>query len=75
MSLDLLKLIFGYLLLGILGTLIWAVARGQVFKDSSYGLDSLILGLMLLIQKWAEWAFIRRSGKPDASVEDKEDDK
>lgn len=61
MNLDKLKMIFGFILLGILAALITLVALGHVNKDTSYGLDTLITGLLLIIQQWASWAFNRRT--------------
>lgn len=64
MKLNTLKMWYGYLLLVILGTLIAMVALGHVNKETSYGLDGLITGLLMLIQQWASWAFNRRNDKP-----------
>lgn len=63
MNLNTLKMWYGYLLLLILGTLIAMVSLGHVNKETSYGLDGLITGLLMLIQQWASWAFNRRNDK------------
>lgn len=57
MSLDRLKLFFGFMLLVILAALVCIIALGKVAKETSYGLDGLMTGLLLLTQQWASWCF------------------
>lgn len=52
-----LKMLFGFYLLTIFAALIIIIAIGHVMKESSYGLDLLIGGLLVLSGGFAHWAF------------------
>jgi len=56
-------MIFGFCLLAVVGIVIIVIALGKVQKETSYGLDVVLIMLSPLINKWAEWAFSRTEEK------------
>lgn len=57
MSLERLKMIFGFLLLVLLATLAGVIAIGNVRQESSFGLQDILGGLLVLSGGFAHWAF------------------
>ena len=81
MSDDRLKLLYGYVLTGVIVTLGLALGLGKVEEKSSFGLRELILILGMLASQWAQWAFAGSRGKqpiempaPAAIVEPKKEE-
>jgi hypothetical protein len=66
-KLTLAKMAFGYLLLLLLGGLILTIALGRVHAESSYGLDQLIGGLLVIAGGFAHWAFGQDGDEEDKS--------
>jgi thiol:disulfide interchange protein len=52
-----LKMTFGFLLLVILGVLAAAIALGEVKESTSFGLDQVLGGLLVLAGGFAHWAY------------------
>jgi hypothetical protein len=52
-----LKMIFGFMLLIILGSLAAVIAIGKIEATTSYGLDLIIGGLLTLSGGFVGWAF------------------
>ena len=59
MNLQLLKMIFGFLLLVLLAVLAAIIALGEVRADTSHGLNEILGGLLVLAGGFAHWAFTR----------------
>lgn len=53
------KLIFGFCLLGALLVLAVVVGLAKVSAETSFGLDRIITGLLMLASGFATWAFGR----------------
>lgn len=67
-SMDRMKLIFGYTLLLMLGALAFAIAIGKVHSESSFGLMPILTTLSTLAGAFASWAF-REKHSTDAVSE------
>ena len=61
LSLDEWKMVWGFLLLFIVGGLISRIALGKVEEATSYGLLPMIAMLAVLVGQWAQWAFGTKS--------------
>lgn len=57
MSLDKLKMIFGFLLLTILAALAACIGLGKVEAHTSYGLDTVLGGLLTMAGGFVQWSF------------------
>lgn len=57
MSVTQQKMVFGFLLLVILATLIIVIAVGKVEQQTSYGLEGVIGALATLAGAFGNWAF------------------
>ncbi len=51
------RMIFGFCLLVVVCAVIIVIALGHVQKETSYGLDVVLIMLSPLSNKWADWAF------------------
>lgn len=60
--LPFLKMVFGFLLLVVIAVLAGAIALGEVKQDSSFGLQELLGGLLVLAGGFAQWAFTESKG-------------
>jgi len=56
-KLVLLKMIFGFMLLTLLAALAAIIALGKVEAESSFGLEQILGGLLVLAGGFAHWAF------------------
>ena len=59
--LDLLKMIWGFILLGLIGYLAHAFAVGIVEEKTSFGLPALLVALALFADRFTTWAFVGKS--------------
>jgi len=57
LTIDQLKMLFGFVLLIELGILCGIVAIGHVRPETSAGLDGIIGGLLVLAGGFSNWAF------------------
>lgn len=55
--LPFLKMLFGVLLLVVLATLAAVIGLGKVEQSSSFGLQDIISGLLVLAGAYSQWAF------------------
>lgn len=55
--LPFLKMLFGILLLFLLATLAAVIGLGKVEEATSFGLQSILGGLLVLAGGYAQWAF------------------
>lgn len=62
---PLLKVLFGYLLLLILGSLAVLIGLGKVEATSSYGLDIILGGLLTMAGAFSGWCFEKRDRQQD----------
>lgn len=60
---DRLKMIFGFALLVLLAALATVIALAHVEMQSSFGLDQILGGLLVLAGGFAHWAFQGPSDK------------
>ena len=68
MNLSLLKMAWGFILLGIIGYLAHAFALGTVEEKTSFGLPFLLGALTLLADRFGSWAFhIKSKNDPPPS--------
>ena len=51
------KMLFGFLLLLVIGALCATIAIGHVRQETSYGLPEILGGLLVLAGGFANWAF------------------
>lgn len=65
LSLDEWKMVWGFLLLFIVGGLTSRIALGKVEESTSYGLLPMIAMLAVLTGQWAQWAFGAKAGKDE----------
>ncbi len=63
MRLQILKMIFGFLLLILLAVLAAVIGLGHVEQATSYGLEGIVGGLLVLSGGFAHWAFGERQGE------------
>lgn len=61
------KLLFGYLLLFLLAALAAAIALGDVKAETSYGLQDIEGGLLVLAGAFSTW-FFRSKKKPESAT-------
>jgi hypothetical protein len=66
---SLLKMTWGFLLLGIIGYLAHAFAVGTVEEKTSFGLPVLLGALVLMADRFAAWAFRVNHGKETPEME------
>jgi hypothetical protein len=57
------KMIFGFALLGVIGSLATIIALGKVMEQSSYGLQIILGCITTLSGGFAAWAFGSRGEK------------
>ncbi len=62
---ELWRMVFGFLVLGIMAGLAVSIALGHVEEQSSYGLMPLLVALTSLATQFAQWAFGGKSDKPE----------
>jgi thiol:disulfide interchange protein len=55
--LDVMKLLFGFLLLVLLAVLAAFIALGKVEQNTSFGLQDILGGLLVLAGGFAHWCF------------------
>lgn len=55
--LPFLKMVFGLLLMLMLGTLALAIGLGKVQQETSFGLQDILGGLLVLSGAYGQWAF------------------
>ena len=67
LSPEMQRMIFGFILLGIMAALAAAIALGHVEEKTSYGLMPLLTTLSTLAGAFAQWAFSRKD-KDDGDV-------
>jgi len=60
LSSDMQRMVFGFLLLGIMAALAAAIALGHVEEKTSYGLMPLLTTLSTLAGGFGQWAFSRK---------------
>jgi hypothetical protein len=73
LSPDVMKMVFGFCLLGIIAGLATAVAIGHVEERTSYGLMPLLTTLSTLGGVFSQWAFGHSSNeKPKDPLDKKE---
>ncbi len=60
-----LKIVFGFMLLVILGCISAIIALGKVHQESSFGLDIILGGLLTLSGAFSQWAFTESAKKKD----------
>lgn len=70
MNLELLKMIFGFLLLVVLATLAAIIGLAHVEQTTSYGLEGIVGGLLVLCGQFSRWAF----GSTHTGCEEKKDE-
>lgn len=58
--LDYGKLVFGFLLLFLLASLCAVIALGKVQQETSFGLQDILGGLLVLAGGFAHWCFGER---------------
>ena len=69
MSIAQQKMIFGFLLLVLLSVLAGVIALGNVRQESSFGLQDILGGLLVLAGGFAHWAFSFSNEKVDSKKE------
>lgn len=62
---DRLKMIFGFSLLLVLAILAGVVAVGKITQESSFGLQEILSGLLVLAGGFAQWAFSSSGAKKE----------
>ena len=66
--LPFLKMGLGFALLLVLALLAAVIALGKVQQNTSYGLQDLLGGLLVLAGAFSQWAFAPAGGKEKADV-------
>lgn len=59
------RMIFGFILLGLVALLAAVIALGKVHQESSYGLDIVLGSLATLAGGFAQWAFSRNQSSKE----------
>jgi hypothetical protein len=67
--LPFLKMLFGVLLLVLLATLAAVIGLGKVQQETSFGLQDILGGLLVLSGAYSQWAFGGTASKRDGEGE------